>query len=236
MQVKVQVLNFEIYLIKHRWWREAGETLWSELFFVAEPRYVGDVKPHLHQLLSYTRFRRLRFLRLDCPELIVAKESVSLSRCLSLLQTVVASCPATLRKLTLGFEVIHDGWEAKAPEELVQIGAILVNFEEVDLKLNVIDLRTTKTFDKNSKIIIEAVLKALPEVGSKLKILTLYGDEVQDKVVVELGGLQQDALEGLRNAGVKVNIKARDNKTLLVMVPKKEKVAEKKKCPRKKKC
>ena len=70
----------------------------------------------------------------------------------------------------------------------------------------------------------------------KLKILTLYGDEVQDKVVVELDGQEQDALEGLRNAGVKVNIKARDNKTLLVMVPKKEKLPEKKKCPRKKKC
>ena len=134
----------------------------------------------------------------------------------------------SLKKLTLGFEVIDDGWGLQAPEELLQIGAILVNFEEVDLKLNVIDLRTTKTFDKNSKVIIEAVLKALPEVSSKLKILTLYGDEVQDKVVVELGGLQQDALDGLRNAGVKVNIKARDNKTLLVMVPKKEKVPEKK--------
>ena len=206
--------------------------MWSELFFVAEPRFVGDVKPHLHQLLSFTRFRRLRFLRLDCPQLIIAKESVSLSRCLRLLQTVVASCPS-LRKLTLGFEVIDDGWEAQAPEELLQIGANLVKFEEVDLKLNVIDLRTTKTFDKNSKIIIEAVLKALPEVGSKLKILTLYGDEVQDKVVVELGGREQDALDGLRKAGVKVNIKARDNKTLLVMVPKKEKVPEKK-CPRKK--
>ena len=211
-----------------------GEPLWSKLFFVAEPRFVGDVRPHLHQLLSFTRFRRLRFLHLDCPELIVAKESVSLSRCLSLLQTVVASCPATLRKLTLGIEVINDDWDLKAPEELVQIGAILVNFEEVDLKLNVIDLRTTKTFDKNSKVIIEAALKALPEVGSKLKILTLFGDEVQDKVVVELGGLQQDALDGLRKAGVKVNIKARDNKTLLVMVPKKGKVLEKKKYPRKK--
>ena len=124
----------------------------------------------------------------------------------------------------MGIEVINDDWELQAPEELLQIGAILVNFEEVDLKLNVIDLRTTKTFDKNSKAIIEAVLKALPEVGSKLKILTLYGDEVRDKVVVELGGLQQDPLEGLRNAGVKVNIKARGNKTLYVMLPNKEKV------------
>ena len=210
--------------------------MWSKLFFVAEPRFVGDVKPDLHQLLSFSRFRRLRSLRLDCPELIIAKESVSLSRCVRLLQTVVASRPASLRKLTLGFEVIDDGWGFQAPEELLQIGAILVNFEEVDLKLNVIDLRAAKTFDKNSKVIIEAVLKALPEVGSKLKILTLYGDEVQDKVVVELGGREQDALDGLRKAGVKVNIKARDNKTLLVMVPKKEKVPEKKKCPRKKKC
>ena len=148
----------------------------------------------------------------------------------------MASCPASLRKLTLGFEVIDDGWGFQPPQELVQIGAILVKFEEVDLKLNVIDMKTSQNFDKNSKVIIEAVLKALPEVGSKLKILTLYGDEVQDKVVVELGGLQQDALDGLRKAGVKVNIKARDNKTLLVMVPKKEKVPEKKKCPRKKKC
>ena len=72
MQVSIQVFNYKIYLMKHRWWREVGETLWSKLFFVAEPRFVGDVKPHLHQLLSFTRFRRLRFLRLDFPELIVA--------------------------------------------------------------------------------------------------------------------------------------------------------------------
>ena len=70
MQVRVQVANKEIYLIKYRLWRKEGEkpSFWSQtpthqISYVAEPRFLGDVKPHLHQLLSLGRFQKLKTLR-----------------------------------------------------------------------------------------------------------------------------------------------------------------------------
>ena len=178
MQVRVQVLNNQIYLIKHRWWREVGERppLWCDLWYVAEPRFVGDVKPHLRQLLFLERFRKLQFLHLDCPELIVARESVSLSRCLSLLHTVVAHC-RMLRKLTLRIEVIGNGWRRVAPEKLEQVGTLLVKFGEVDLVVD--DSTGDLMFARanNAKAIMRGILKALPAAGSRLKILTLHSVE-----------------------------------------------------------
>ena len=217
MQVRVQVVNKEIYLIKHRLWRKEGEKprLWShQVCYVAEPRFVGDVKPHLHQLLSLGRFQKLKTLRLDCPELIVAKESSSLGRCLQLLQTVVAQCPE-LRKLTLSLEVIGDDWRGRVPKELVQVGAILTKFEEVDLTFCQVDHKEELAGEKNSKAMLGAVLKAVP--GSRLKKLNLLLEKDQDKVAVHLkiGGQLLNALGGLRRAGVQVNIKARDSKNVL---------------------
>ena len=216
MQVRVQVVNKEIYLIKHRLWRKEGEkpSFWSQLTYVAEPRFVGDVKPHLHQLLSLGRFQKLKTLRLDCPELIVAKESSSLGRCCQLLQTVVAQCPE-LRKLTLSLEVIGDDWRGRVPKELVQVGAILTKFEEVDLTFCQVDHKEELAGEKNSKAMLGAVLKSVP--GSRLKKLNLLLEKDQDKVAVHLkiGGQLLNALVGLRRAGVQVNIKARDSKNVL---------------------
>ena len=59
------------------------------------------------------------------------------------------------------------------------------------------------------------MLKAVP--GSRLKKLNLLLEKDQDKVAVHLkiGGQLLNALVGLRSAGVRVNIKARDNKNVL---------------------
>ena len=73
-------------------------------------------------------------------------------------------------------------------DELTGVAEILVKFEDVDL---------TKGFNLfDTGTILRAILRALPEDSSKLKILTINGDEKKHSAVL---------LEA-KNAGITVNM------------------------------
>ena len=74
-------------------------------------------------------------------------------------------------------------------DELSGVAEILVKFEEVDLTKKGFNL-----FDTGS--ILRAILRALPEDSSKLKILTLHGDEKKHTT----------ALNEAKKAGITVNL------------------------------
>ena len=105
------------------------------------------------------------------------------------LQTVVHCCPK-LRKPAVDFDhLVNLG--PILEDELTGVAEILVKFEDVDLTKKGFNL-----FDTGS--ILRAILKALPENSSKLKILTFHGDEKKHTT----------ALLEAKKAGVTVNMKA----------------------------
>ena len=76
-------------------------------------------------------------------------------------------------------------------DELADVAEILVKFEEIVLTEGFICYSSERT-----RAILRAILKALPENSSKLKILTLHGDEKNHTA----------ELAEAREAGVTVNM------------------------------
>ena len=88
-----------------------------------------------------------------------------------------------LRKLSVDFDVDED--------ELADVAEILVKFEEIVLTEGFICYSSERT-----RAILRAILRALPGDSSKLKILTLHGDEKNHTA----------ELAEAREAGVTVNM------------------------------
>ena len=130
----------------------------------------------LHQVLTLRRLQSLESLSL-----------CSYGQPVYLLQTVVDYCPK-LQKLSVDFDV----WGFQEAEQ-APVAKILVKFEEIVLTEDFI------YFDnKRAKRALRAILRALPGESSKLKILTLPGDEKKHTA----------ALAEAREAGVTVNMEA----------------------------
>ena len=130
----------------------------------------------LRQVLTLRRLQSLESLSLS---LSYGEQPVHL------LQTVVDHCPK-LPKLSVDFDV----WDL-TEAELAQVAEILVKFQEIDLTEDFIPHG-----NERARVILMAILRALPGESSKLKILTLHGDKKNHTA----------ALAEARDAGVTVNM------------------------------
>ena len=167
-------------------------SLWAKFrlwhYHVPNSPFREEYEPELHEVLTLRRFQALEFLHIAS-----SKERLSIS--IDLLEYVLIQCPV-LRKLKLEF----GAWEECLKfEEIDQVALILVKFEELDLSE---DEDIAFTHVGLAPAVMRALLKALPEEGSKLKVLTIFGLEM----FMELGPYFDEAVDKLRQAGVKVDV------------------------------
>ena len=170
------VTNSCLQLFFSRQWREVGEqpSLWAKL----KLKFDGEKPFVLGQVLTLGRLQSLESISLGCW-----------GQLRNHLQTVVHCCPK-LRKLAVDFDQlwILANMGPLPEEELTGVAEMFVKFEDVDL---------TKGFNLfDTGTILRAILRALPEDRSKLKILTIHGDEKKHTAVL---------LEA-KNAGITVNM------------------------------
>ena len=175
--------------------------LWAnfELIFFARVGGFGRETrgvTELRQVLSLRRLQSLQSLTLT-----LSGWSLFLG-CLQdtpdLLQTVLHYRPPVLRTLYLDF----GGWEAAnivgqqvVDDRVAKVAAELVKFEVVELTA---DMGSSSLCTEHTKMILAAILTALPRESSKLKILTLWGEKDEHAA----------ALVELKGAGVTVNMEA----------------------------
>ena len=100
-----------------------------------------------------------------------------------------------LRKLTVEFGAWEECSKVEFLCELDQVASILVKFEELDLSKDE-DVSFTHA-------VMGALLKALSEEGSKLKILTIFSLEM---FVPYVGPYFTESVDKLRQAGVTVDV------------------------------
>ena len=151
--------------------------------------------PMLHQVLTIRRLQALEFLHLGCSLNLALFNYARLAKYLGLLQNVLDDCPR-LQKLSLDFGVWghiadHPGLTGK----LARVAAMLVKFQEIGFTGSLWGLRT-----KEARAILAAILTALSGEGSRLRVLTLPGDEEEHASV----------LAGVRGEGVTVNMSPDD--------------------------
>ena len=141
-----------------RWWRQVGEkpSLWAKL----KLQFEAGQEQTLHQVLALGRLQALEYLSLNCWEF----SEQSCTRVIGLLQSAVDHCP-TLRVLSLDFGLVV---LVNKPDKLARVAAMLVKFEEIDLTEGFL-LRK----EEHAQALLGAILRALSEEGSRLKILTL---------------------------------------------------------------
>ena len=134
----------------------------------------------LHQVLTIRRLQALEFLHLGCPINFALFNYARLAKFLGLLQNVLDDCPR-LQKLSLDFGVWwHNADHAGLTGELARVAAMLVKFQEIDLTDGSFWMvRRRSGINKEARAILAAILTALSEEGSKLKVLTLPGDKIE---------------------------------------------------------
>ena len=155
----------------------------------------------LHQVLTIRRLQALEFLHLGCPINFALFNYARLAKYLGLLQNVLDDCPR-LQKLSLDFGVWwHNADHPGLTGKLARVAAMLVKFQEIDLTGGSLWMvRRRSCLNKEARAILAAILTALSGEGSRLRVLTLPGDEEEHASV----------LAGVRGEGVTVNMSPDD--------------------------